>query len=121
MPSSGLPPFLVALPLLLAARSAHAFGGAFFAQTDAPRVTEHSVIVSITDTETTLWDEMSFTGSPSSFAWVLPVKGGATIGVSSDALFESLGVATAVRVSSPVACPAACGGGGPDGSVDDGG
>ncbi len=59
------------------------------------------MILSISQQQTTLWDQIVYVGEPSSFAWVLPVKGTVEIGVSSDVLFESLGSWTAVVLLSP--------------------
>ena len=64
------------------------------------------IILSISPQQTTLWDEIDFTGSPSSFAWVLPIQGTATIGLSADILFASLDSLTATEVLQPaLSCP----------------
>ena len=68
--------------------------------------TDHRMILSISPQQTTLWDEIDFTGSPSSFAWVLPIQGTATIGLSADILFASLDSLTATEVLQPaLSCP----------------
>ena len=49
----------------------------------------------------TLYDEIQYTGNPSSFAWVLPIAGQVTVGLSSDALFNQIDQITTVTVSPP--------------------
>ena len=45
-------------------------------------------------------------GTPSSFAWVLPIKGLVDVGISSDALFGNLDASTNVTVNSRlISCP----------------
>jgi len=78
-------------------------------------ITDERMIFSVSETQTTLYDEINFSGSPSSFAWVLPIKGSATVGLSADILFASLDQLTSTQVvAPPLNCPAAptCGSGG---------
>jgi hypothetical protein len=64
------------------------------------------MVVSISPQQTTLYDELRYSGSPDSFAWVLPIAGTATVGVSSDGLFATLDAMTKVSVVPPPAnCP----------------
>ena len=112
---------LLALPLAFAsmslvdARDASACGGCFVSQSESTQVTGHRMILSVSNDKTTLWDQIKYEGNPASFAWVLPIKGQVDIGLSSDALFETLEVATEVVISSPtISClPPNCAGGGP--------
>jgi hypothetical protein len=53
-------------------------------------VTDHQMIFVATPSQTTLYDMISYSGSPSSFAWVLPIKGVVTVGLSSDTIFAAL-------------------------------
>src|SRR3954470_4420989 len=53
-------------------------------------VTDHRMILSISSQQTTLYDQIRYDGSPSSFAWVLPISGAATVGLSSDVVFSTL-------------------------------
>jgi hypothetical protein len=66
--------------------------------------------LSITQQQTTLWDEMRFAGAVTDFVWVLPVKGPVSCGLSSDALLEALRARTAVAPVPPDACRADGGG-----------
>jgi hypothetical protein len=70
-------------------------------------VTDHRMIFSISQTQTTLYDQIRYTGSPKSFAWVLPISGPVTIGLSSDAVFAALDDATATTIGAPAppSCP----------------
>ena len=71
-------------------------------------ITDERMIFSVSKTQTTLYDEINFSGSPSSFAWVLPIKGSATVGLSADILFASLDQLTETQVvAPPLNCPAA--------------
>lgn len=106
---------LVAAGALLAIgeRGADACGGCFQQPPPpppAPRppsvVTDHRMIVSVSQQQTTLYDELRYSGEPESFAWVLPISGTAKIGVSSDGLFSTLEAMTQVVViPPPLNCP----------------
>ena len=101
---------LVSLPLaalvVSGARDASACGGCFVQQSENTQVTGHRMILSISQAQTTLWDQIAYSGDPQSFAWVLPIKGTVGIGLSSDALFESLDQSTSVTIQSPqIVCP----------------
>jgi hypothetical protein len=98
-------------PTLIPSQTAHACGGYFSlpTQTQSTAVASHRMILSVSQTQSTLYDQIAYSGSPSSFAWVLPTKGMVTVGVSSDALFEEIDALTALNVQSPmvvVSCPA---------------
>lgn len=96
---------LFALPIsaiaLTQSHDASACGGCLVQQSESTQVTGHKMILSVSKTQTTLWDQITYSGNPSSFAWVLPIKGTVDIGLSSDALFEALETTTAVNVNSP--------------------
>jgi MYXO-CTERM domain-containing protein len=69
-------------------------------------ITDEQMIFSISQDQTTLYDEIQYSGSPSSFAWVLPIKGTVTVGLSADILFQTIQVLTATTVTSPATgCP----------------
>ncbi|APR85823.1 Hypothetical protein A7982_11172 [Minicystis rosea] len=87
-------------------RDADACGGCFVAQSESTVVTGHKMILSISQQQTTLYDQIVYSGDPSSFAWILPVKGVADVGLSSDALFQALDQQTTVTINSPqITCP----------------
>lgn len=89
---------------------ASACGGCFVVETENTQVSSHRMILSVSNTQTTLWDQIKYTGEPTSFAWILPIKGQVDIGLSSDAMFETLDVLTQTTISSPtINCGSPCG------------
>jgi hypothetical protein len=92
---------------LLAERDAKACGGCFGPPTESNDVvTDHRMVLSLSPQQTTLYDEIKYSGSPSSFAWVLPISGQVTIGLSSDAVFDTLDALSVPTVQPPpVTCP----------------
>jgi hypothetical protein len=89
-------------------RTAEACGGCFTAPPPPPPsprppsiVTDHRMVFSISKDQTTLYDELRYSGAPDSFAWVLPIVGTVKIGVSSDGLFSTLSAMTQVTVIPP--------------------
>lgn len=83
---------------------AHACGGGVFtpdAETEAVKTTGHRVVISISTTQTVIWDQVKFTGNPAEFAWIYPVKAGAYLEVGSDAWLETLDAGTAAKITSP--------------------
>ncbi len=93
-------------------RDASACGGCFhpkptsIQQSEATQVTGHRMVLSLSLEHTTLYDQIEYVGEPSSFAWVLPIKGTVTVGLSSDLVFEALDDVTHVKILSPtITCP----------------
>jgi hypothetical protein len=82
---------------------ARACGGCFLptTETQSTVVTGHRMAFAISPTHTVLWDQIKYAGSPSEFAWVLPVRGGAVLELSHDAWFETLDAATSAQIVSP--------------------
>ena len=70
---------------------AKACGGCFHTPDQiATVVTDHRMIFAISQQQTTLYDEIEYKGSPSDFAWVLPIHGPVSVGLSADSLFSVL-------------------------------
>lgn len=87
-------------------REAKACGGCFHGETTTV-VTDHRMILSVAKDRSTLYDQIAYSGSPQSFAWVLPISGTVEVGLSSDAVFQTLDGLTATRVlPPPLDCPA---------------
>jgi hypothetical protein len=88
-------------------RDAAACGGCFHPPTQvASDITDERMLLSVSTTQTTLYDQIRYAGSPSSFAWVLPIHGTVKVGLSADVLFGSVDVVTATRINPPEAsCP----------------
>jgi hypothetical protein len=81
------------------------------------------MILSVSPMQTTLYDQIRYQGSPSSFAWVLPINGVATVGLSADAVFGMLDQTSQTTIIAPESnCPPppACRGFGAAGSADAG-
>lgn len=104
--------------VVLAEGSAAACGGCFPAPPPpgerASVVTDHRMVLAIGRGRSTLYDQIRYSGSPSEFAWVLPIAGEVEVGLGSDTLFAGLDAITETRVEAPpTGCPApSCGGGG---------
>ena len=93
---------------LFHARIADACGGCF-APPDPPTVVSgHRMVMSVSQSQTVLWDQIQYSGDPEEFAWVLPVKPGARIEAGTAAFFEVLESQSATRVVAPFVD---CGGG----------
>ena len=90
-------------------RTAAACGGCFVTESESTQVSGHRMVVSIAMARTTLWDQITYAGSPESFAWVLPIHGTVEVGLSSNSLFQVLDERTRVTVVSPPVCPNNCG------------
>jgi hypothetical protein len=112
---------------------AHACGGGTFYptedQTSVGLVNGHRVVLSLSAAQTVLWDQITYTGDPKDFTWVMPVPPGSTLDVASDAWLEALDATTGAIVASPeIDCPqeessgCACGSlaGARDGSLNGG-
>ncbi|MDC0743340.1 DUF2330 domain-containing protein [Polyangium mundeleinium] len=100
----------LSLPLVTAVvtntHDAAACGGCFPPQDESTQVTGHRMIFSVSQTSTTLWDQIEYSGDPTSFAWILPIKGQVEVGLSSDAVFAVLSERTATSVAAPpLNCP----------------
>jgi hypothetical protein len=104
------------------APDARACGGCFHEPTPPNEtgtvVTDHQMIFVTSPMQTTLYDMIKYSGAPSSFAWVLPIHGTVTVGLSSDSVFASLNQLTQPQFIPPPypVCPVpancpACGGG----------
>lgn len=97
---SGVSRILAALALgvvgasVVPTRAAQACGGCF-SPTPPPgavfSVTDHRMVLSMSGQQTTLWDQFSYSGNPSEFAWILPIRSGPTVRVElADDQFLSL-------------------------------
>lgn len=96
---------LVALPAAALAASEHpaqACGGCFSRPTETTVVTDHRMALSISPQQTVLWDQIEYSGSPSDFSWVLPVRSGTVVQASHDEWFEALDATTSPVINGPV-------------------
>jgi len=92
--------------LLAVPTDAHACGGCFTPPENPTVVTDHRMILSIAKEQSTLYDQIRYSGSPESFAWVLPTSGTIEVGLSADIVFSALdGVTQTQIVAPPRNCP----------------
>lgn len=70
-------------------------------------VTDERMIFRVTPQASTLYDEIEYSGNPQSFAWVLPIHGTVTVGLSSDIVFSAMDAVTVPTIISPT--PPQCG------------
>ena len=88
-------------------REAAACGGCFTPQQTTSDITDERMLLSVSTQQTTLYDQIRYSGNPSSFAWVLPIHGTVDVGLSADVLFGSVDAITATRINPPqLTCPA---------------
>jgi hypothetical protein len=112
---------VVALGVLAGVRDAAACGGCFHptAEQGSSVITDHRMVLKVSTTETILWDQVRYSGNPSEFVWVLPVRAGARVELSRDAWITALDTATHASVRGPeISCSSvvSTGGGGPSSS-----
>ena len=80
---------------------ASACGGCFIPTENPTVVTDHRMILSVSKDQSTLYDQIKYSGSPSSFAWVLPISGTVQVGLSADIVFQALDGMTQTQISPP--------------------
>jgi hypothetical protein len=87
-------------------RQASACGGCFQPTQTVTDITDERMLLAVSGTQSTLYDQIQYSGSPSSFAWVLPIHGTVTVGLSADVLFGSIDTLTATQmIPPPQNCP----------------
>lgn len=87
-------------------RDASACGGCFAPQENPTVVTDHRMVFTIAKDQSTLYDQIRYTGSPASFGWVLPIAGEVKVGVSSESVFALLDAMTQTQIiAPPLNCP----------------
>jgi MYXO-CTERM domain-containing protein len=86
-------------------REASACGGCFSpppSPTENPTVvSDHRMILTIAKEQSTLYDQIKYSGNPSSFAWVLPISGTVDVGLSADIVFSTLDGITRTSITAP--------------------
>jgi hypothetical protein len=84
-----------------------ACGGCFGPPPPTPRdvqvVTDHRMVLSLSSTQTTLWDQFQYSGRPSEFSWILPVRytPGLRIAIADDGFLSYVNAVTAPRLLPP--------------------
>jgi hypothetical protein len=64
-------------------------------------VTDHRMAFAMSTTQSVLWDQIRYSGNPKQFAWVLPVKPGTQVQLSTDAWLAALDANTATVIEPP--------------------
>jgi len=106
---------LVAGALLLGhERDAEACGACYASVNESTVVSDHKMALAVSTQQTILWDQISYSGNPSQFAYVVPARAGTRLEVSTDAFFDALDASTRPIIMAP---QSTFGGGGGDGST----
>ncbi len=88
-------------------RDAAACGGCFHPPTQTVSdITDERMLLAVSTLQSTLYDQLRYMGSPTNFAWVLPIHGTVDVGLSADVLFDSFDAMTTTQIVPPVPnCP----------------
>lgn len=88
-------------------------------------ITDHRMVLALSSQQTTLWDQIRYSGQPENFIWVLPVPHGVPVrmGLGDNAFVNALADLSAPRVQAnyTVFCPGVPSGAGGSRSVASGG
>jgi hypothetical protein len=92
---------------LVVERGAAACGGCFHPPTQTVSdITDERMLLAVSPLQSTLYDQLRYQGSPTSFAWVLPIRGTVDVGLSADVLFDSIDTLTTTQITPPPSnCP----------------
>ncbi|HEX7663777.1 MAG TPA: DUF2330 domain-containing protein [Polyangiaceae bacterium] len=87
------------------AESARACGGCFHPPPPPTQsvsdITDERMMLAVSPQQTTLYDQIRYSGTPSSFAWVLPIKGTVDVGLSADVMFDTIDAYTTTTIQAP--------------------
>jgi hypothetical protein len=92
---------IAAAGILGVEKEAQACGGCFIANETPTVVTDHRMVFTISKTRSTLYDQIKYSGDPTQFAWVLPISGTVTVGLSADIVFSTLDGRTQTQIVPP--------------------
>lgn len=110
------PKWSFVLPLLAALSAmpqpVGACGGCFTVSASGAKnaqvVTDHRMVLSLSERRTTLWDQIRYAGSPEDFVWVLPIAPGreVQIGLADNAFMDALDALSvpSIRASAARTC-----------------
>ncbi len=97
----------IGLVVALGATEALACGGCFGPPPPTPRdvqvVTDHRMVLSLSATQTTLWDQFAYSGRPAEFSWILPIRytPGLRVAIADDGFLSYVNNVTAPRLIPP--------------------
>jgi hypothetical protein len=87
------------------ARVASACGGCFHEppppNQQVSDITDERMLLSVSGQQSTLYDQIRYSGNPGSFAWVLPIQGTVDVGLSADVLFGAIDSLTQTVINAP--------------------
>ncbi len=92
--------------------TARACGACFASSSESTVVSDHRMALSISKEHTILWDQISYSGNPKEFAYVIPARPGTRLEPSKEAFFSSLDASTRPIIMSPQYAGGGGGGGG---------
>lgn len=87
--------------MALLPKDADACGACYASNNESTVVNDHKMALSISRQQTILWDQISYSGNPTNFAYVLPAKPGTRLEPSNDAWFNALDVSTRPLIMPP--------------------
>src|SRR5580698_1305808 len=104
---------------LAGTRDAEACGGCFHPPTQTVSdITDERMLLAVSTLQSTLYDQLRYTGTPTDFAWVLPIHGTVDVGLSADVLFDSFDALTQTQIVPPTPnCPSPSCGSDPQGAT----
>jgi hypothetical protein len=87
--------------VMLAPRDARACGACYASSSESTVVNDHKMALAISKQRTVLWDQISYSGSPTEFAYVVPARPGTRVEPSADAWFAALDASTRPILMAP--------------------
>lgn len=84
-----------------APRDAEACGACYTSVTESTVVNDHKMALKITNQQTILWDQITYTGNPKEFAYVVPARPGTKLEASNDGFFVALDLTTRPIIMAP--------------------
>jgi hypothetical protein len=85
----------------LSPSDARACGACYSQTSESTVVSDHRMALSVSQERTILWDQIRYQGSPSEFAYVVPIRPGSYLEASNEAWFTALDAATRPIVMQP--------------------
>lgn len=105
---------LVALAIFAQPADADACGACYANSSESTVVNDHKMAFSIQKQQTVLWDQITYSGNPQEFAYVIPARPGSRLEPSSSAWFDALDTSTRPIIMAPQSSYGGYGGYGDD-------
>ncbi len=91
---------------------ADACGACYASLSESTVVNDHKMALAISPNSTILWDQITYSGNPKEFAYVVPVRAGARVEASRESWFAALDASTRPILMAPPSLSNYSGGGG---------